>query len=89
MKRKQQTATYKAPIIWLLGLTDQERDIAKQILSSFEDAKQKFCVVDYSKKRINGNLTIDFKSVNMNKKEGQPYYDHVFEQLSAMGFTVE
>ena len=89
MKSKEKTVTYEAPIIWLLGLTQQEKAIAKQVLKTFEDAKQKFCVVDYSKKRINGNLTIDFKSINMSKKEGQPYYDHVFEQLTDMGFNVE
>ena len=89
MKAKKEVMIYDAPIIWLLGLSQQEKDIAKQVLKSFEEAKQKFCVVDYSKKRINGNLTIDFKSINMSKKEGQPYYDHVFEQLTDMGFNVE
>lgn len=89
MKCKNADATYEAPIIWLLGLQNNEKEATRQVLNVFENMGIKFCTVDFSKKRINGNLTIDFQTINMSRKEGKPYYDHVYEQLCEMGYCVE
>ena len=89
MKSKTKTKTYNAPVIWLLGLPKSEKDVAKQVLSAFEEAKHKFCTVDFNNKKLSGSVGISVRTVNMSDKEGKIYYDHVYEQLNEMGFNVE
>lgn len=77
------------PTIWLLNLSPKEKDIAKQVLSAFEETGNKYCTVDFKEPLTGKKLAIDFKTVNMSYKEGLPYYNHVFQQLMDMGYIVE
>ena len=77
-----------APIIWLLGLEENDKDIAKQIIKTFKEAGVAFSTVDFGENKHDDRIHISIITYNMTAEQGKPYYDYVRKKLTSLRLVV-
>ena len=77
----------RIPVIWLLALNAEERNIAEQILTCFREANVSYCIVDFEDKT--NEIGIKLCPENLTRAEAQPIFDCIHKELISMGFQVE